>query len=76
MSITLYAMFIGLLVPEMRKSWKVTLIASFSILLSLFFNFYIGLSNGWSIILSTLIGSSLGILLYNEKKVVEEEVGI
>lgn len=74
MSITLYAMFIGLLVPEMKKSWKVTLISLTSILLSLFFNFYIGLSSGWSIILSTILGSSLGILLYKERKVMEEEV--
>ena len=76
MSITLYAMFIGLLVPEMKKSWKVTLIALSSILLSIFFNFYFELSSGWSIILSTLMGSSLGILLHKEEKSVEKEVSI
>jgi len=67
MSITLYAMFIGLLVPEMRKSWKVTCIALTSILFSLFFNFCVGLSSGWSIILSTLLASSLGIVLYKKE---------
>lgn len=64
MSITLYAMFIGLLVPEMQKSWKVSIIALFSILLSLLFNLF--LSSGWSIILATLLGSSIGIYLYKD----------
>lgn len=73
MSITLYAMFIGLLVPEMKKSWKVTAIALASILLSALLHQYV--SNGWSIIVATLLGSSLGIILFKGEAVGEEKGG-
>jgi 4-azaleucine resistance transporter AzlC len=66
MSITLYAMFIGLLVPAMKKSLRVMIIAIVSILLNMVLNQF--LSSGWSIVLATLVGSSLGIFLNNEQQ--------
>lgn len=59
MGIALYAMFIGLLVPAMKKSVKVLTLA----LLSAAFNsvFVMGnlLSSGWSIVAATLLSAAL-----------------
>lgn len=66
MSIAIYAMFIGLLTPEIRKSWRIGLIAVFSGVLSYFFSLFF--NTGWSIILATVLGSMLGIYLLPEEK--------
>jgi 4-azaleucine resistance transporter AzlC len=64
MGIGLYAVFIALLIPSVRKSWRLALIALASALtawvLSLSFP---GLSEGWTLIVATLGVSALGILL-------------
>ncbi len=57
MGIALYAMFIGLLVPSLKKSEKAVLLAATAALLNCVFTFSEILSSGWSIILSTLIAS-------------------
>lgn len=65
MSIALYAMFIGLLVPAIRKAWKVGLIAIASAALCAFFDLF--LNSGWPIVLATVIGSALGIPLFSKE---------
>lgn len=59
MSIALYAMFIGLLIPSVRKNWKIGLISILSMLLCYFFSRF--LSSGWSIVLATVLGSLAGV---------------
>lgn len=54
MSIALYAMFIGLLVPSMRGNRKVLSLAAIAALLNSFFFFTDLLSTGWAILVSTL----------------------
>lgn len=55
MSIALYALFIGLLVPSMKKNMKVIFLAGVAAAInSLFIGFEI-LSTGWSIVISTII---------------------
>lgn len=66
MAIALYAMFIGLLVPAVQKSWRFGLIAALSILLCTVFNRF--LSSGWSIVLATIFGSMTGIFIYKEEE--------
>ncbi|GGK16706.1 autotransporter [Caldalkalibacillus thermarum] len=61
MSIALYAMFIGLLVPAIRQYWKVGLIAALSAGLCTLFSSI--LSGGWAIVLATLLGGLAGILV-------------
>lgn len=57
MSIALYALFIGLLVPSMKKSGKVIFLAGLAgVLNSLFIGFGL-LSTGWSIVVATIISA-------------------
>ncbi|MGP4073615.1 AzlC family ABC transporter permease [Piscibacillus sp. B03] len=66
MGIALYAMFIGLLVPSIKKEWRIGLIAVFSMGLNYVFNVILSISSGWSIVLATVIGSFLGVFLLKE----------
>ncbi|RPF50143.1 AzlC family ABC transporter permease [Aquisalibacillus elongatus] len=66
MGIALYAMFIGLLVPSVKKEWRIGIIAIFSMMLNFILMELANLSQGWSIVLATIIGSFLGIFLLKE----------
>ncbi|MFO1445486.1 AzlC family ABC transporter permease [Bacillus sp. Bva_UNVM-123] len=57
MSIALYAMFIGLLVPSMKKSAKVIFLAVLAACFNTIFTLTNVLSTGWSIVCSTLLAS-------------------
>ncbi|MBL4954916.1 hypothetical protein RCG24_20145 [Neobacillus sp. OS1-32] len=65
MSISLYAMFIGLLVPAIRNSWKLILIVIPSALLSYLFGLF--LKGGWPIVIATILGSALGMVFKMEE---------
>ncbi|HLR09622.1 MAG TPA: AzlC family ABC transporter permease [Bacillota bacterium] len=67
MGIALYAMFIGLLVPSVKKELKVGLIAVCAMLLNSLFSLFA--SDGWAIVLGTVLGGSLGIVLLKEDEV-------
>src|SRR5690606_15128991 len=54
MSIALYAMFVGLLVPSMRGSRKVLSLAVIAAAFNSLFYFTGWLSTGWAILVSTL----------------------
>ena len=54
MSIALYAMFIGLLMPSLRGNRKVLSLAAIAALFNSFFFFTELLSTGWAILVSTL----------------------
>lgn len=54
MSIALYAMFVGLLVPSMRRNRKVVSLAAIAGLTHAFFYFTEWLSTGWAILVATL----------------------
>ncbi|GAA0490516.1 AzlC family ABC transporter permease [Salinibacillus aidingensis] len=62
MNIALYAMFIGLLVPSVKKEWRVGLIAIISMIIN-YALITLNMAEGWAIVLSTIIGGSLGIFL-------------
>ena len=66
MSIALYAMFIALLVPAIRRQWRLGVIAALSSLLNLILSKW--LSGGWGIVLSTILGSAVGIFLMKEEQ--------
>jgi 4-azaleucine resistance transporter AzlC len=62
MGISLYAMFIAIVMPPARNDKKVLLAVILSVVLSLVFNYvpiFKGLGSGWIIIIITLIVSSL-----------------
>ncbi|MGL4798523.1 MAG: AzlC family ABC transporter permease [Cellulosilyticaceae bacterium] len=63
MGIALYAMFIALLVPEVKKSIAICKVTLLTIIVSLMFAYVpilCTMTSGWKIILTTLIGSTLG----------------
>ncbi|WP_282035038.1 AzlC family ABC transporter permease [Metabacillus indicus] len=66
MSVALYAMFIGLLVPSMKKQRKVVYLAGAAAIFNAVFYLTGSLSTGWSIVLSTLLSAVLVELAYSK----------
>lgn len=70
MGIALYAMFIGLLVPSMKASRPVLIVALIAMTINLMFNYISVLSSfshGWSIIISTVFAAFMGAALFSNK---------
>jgi 4-azaleucine resistance transporter AzlC len=67
MSVALYAMFIGLLVPSMRGNRKVVVLAVTAAAINGFFYWTGYLSTGWAILVSTLGASILVEVIYSMK---------
>lgn len=65
MSVALYAMFIGLLVPSMRNNRKVALLALVAALLNSIFYWTQWLSSGWAIIVSALVSAIAVEIVYS-----------
>lgn len=71
MGIALYAMFIGLLTPHLKKSKPVLVVAFLAIGISSLFAWtpiLSGISNGWSIIIATIVSSVIGASLFREEE--------
>ncbi len=67
MGIALYVMFIGLLVPSMKTSFPILMVAIVAMLSHsaiIFIPWIPGFSAGWNIILSTMLGAFCGTLLF------------
>ena len=60
MSIALYAMFVGLLVPSLKKHRKIVVLAGSAAMLNTFFLHIVQLQQGWAIICATII-SAVGV---------------
>jgi len=67
MGIALYAMFIGLLIPSVKKNVKAGLIAVLAMLIN-FLCVELGMSSGWAIVAGTVIGGMSGIFLLKEER--------
>ncbi|ASK60898.1 branched-chain amino acid transporter AzlC [Virgibacillus phasianinus] len=61
MGIALYAMFVGLLIPSVKKEKRVGIIAIFAMLINALFSQFT--SEGWAIVCGTVIGAASGIFL-------------
>ena len=57
MGVALYAMFIGLLVPSMKKSMKAVFLASLAAIFNSIFTFGHILAPGWAIVTSTILSA-------------------
>ncbi|ASN06614.1 AzlC family ABC transporter permease [Virgibacillus necropolis] len=64
MGIALYAMFVGLLIPSVKKEKRVGLVAIFAMLINVLFSQFT--SAGWAIVGGTVIGAASGIFLLKE----------
>lgn len=67
MSVALYAMFVGLLVPSMKKSAKVVFLAVLAACFNTIFTLTNALSTGWAIVLATLLSAVIVELIENAK---------
>lgn len=68
MSVALYAMFIGLLVPTLKGSWKLVFLAAIAAAFNCIFIIGDILSSGWAIIASALLSAFLVELLSTLKE--------
>ncbi|MCK8818021.1 AzlC family ABC transporter permease [Natroniella sulfidigena] len=67
MGIGLYAMFIGLLVPSLKKSPPILIIALIAIISNSLLDYnFSSLSTGWQVIISTTIAAAIGTVLFPE----------
>ncbi|MGM0874518.1 MAG: AzlC family ABC transporter permease [Bacillota bacterium] len=66
MGIALYAMFIGLLIPSLKKHRKVLYLAVVAAILNSIFYATQMISTGWSIVLSTLVSAVVVELIYSK----------
>lgn len=67
MSIALYAMFVGLLVPSMKGNRKVVMLAGTAAAIHSFFYFTGLLSTGWAILFSTLASAIFIEVIYTKR---------
>lgn len=68
MGIALYAMFIGLLIPSVKKELKIGLIAILAMLINWFCTSILGMSSGWAIVIGTVVGGFGGIFLIGSEE--------
>lgn len=66
MGIALYAMFIALLVPSVKKELKIGLIAVIAMLINMICSQF--MSDGWSIVIGTVLGGLSGVYFFKEEQ--------
>lgn len=66
MGVALYAMFIGLLVPSIKKEMRIGLIAIIAMLINVLFSQFT--SEGWAIVFGTVLGGLSGVFLLKEDR--------
>ncbi|WP_461206670.1 AzlC family ABC transporter permease [Clostridium sp. DL1XJH146] len=74
MGIGLYALFVALLVPEMKKTNKAIVLALIAGVVNTLFATVLGLKQGWGIVLTIILVSAFGVLIYyNEPSLIIEK---
>src|SRR5690625_748198 len=66
MGIALYAMFIGLLIPSVKKELKVGLIAIIAMLITIICSQF--MSDGWAIVMGTVLGGLSAVYFFKEEQ--------
>jgi len=64
MGIGLYALFVSILVPELKKSSKAIVLALLAGGMNSLLRYVVKIPQGWSIVLSIVLISSIGVLIY------------
>jgi len=70
LGIALFAMFIGLVIPNVRKNIELGVLVILTAFLNVIFNYFV--PSSWAIIFATLVGAFLGIFFVKEAE--EEEI--
>ncbi|WP_425501857.1 AzlC family ABC transporter permease [Paraliobacillus salinarum] len=67
MGIALYAMFIGLLIPSVKKEIRYGYVAGLAMIFNYIFSYTFSIDQGWSIVCSTLLASLIGVFIIRGK---------
>lgn len=76
LGVALYGMFIAIIVPPMKHSWKVSVVVIIAIILSICFTYIPGLKNvssGFAVIICAVTASLFGALVFPVKDEKEKE---
>jgi 4-azaleucine resistance transporter AzlC len=88
MNIGLYAMFVALLVPEIKKTRKAIILGALSGIVNSILVSVMGMPQGWGIVISIIVVSAAGVFIYgryeleyeqlneNNNHINEEEIGL
>lgn len=68
MGIALYAMFIALLIPPVKKELRYAYIAVIAMIFNYILTYQFTVAQGWGIVFSTLLASFIGMLMMKEKQ--------
>ncbi|WP_066500431.1 AzlC family ABC transporter permease [Abyssisolibacter fermentans] len=68
MGIALYAMFVAILIPEAKKSIKPIILAGLSGIINSICIYFLTLPQGWSIVISIVLTSFIGLFLFKEEE--------
>ena len=73
MNIGLYAMFVALLVPEIKKTRKAIILAALSGIVNSILVSLMGMPQGWGIVISIVVVSASGVFIYGRYELEYEE---
>ncbi|SJZ94672.1 AzlC family ABC transporter permease [Selenihalanaerobacter shriftii] len=72
MGIALYAMFIGILVPNLKKSYAILIVSLITVVINTFLSwtsFFSSISTGWRVVITTILASALGSYFFPKEAV-------
>ncbi len=72
-NISLYALFVAILVPNIKKNYRIGLLVVITGIINILLQSVIG---NWSIIVSTLLGALIGVYLINDAYFLTDDGGI
>ena len=73
MGVALYAMFAAILIPEVKKTRKAVILVCLSGIINTLCRYLFALPQGWSIVISIVVVSLLGVFLFDKEGTVEYE---
>lgn len=73
MSVALYAMFIGLLVPALKKQRKTVLLAGMAAIINSICTIFLHISKGWSVVIATLAAAIIMQWFAEESEAKQDE---
>jgi 4-azaleucine resistance transporter AzlC len=74
LGISLYALFIAILIPAVRRSWRAALVAALAGLCHVVLRMLGLFSSGWNIIVAILLGAGMGAALFADGIEDQQEV--
>ncbi|MFZ5354144.1 MAG: AzlC family ABC transporter permease [Bacillota bacterium] len=73
MTVALYGMFAALLIPAVKKSMKLALLAVLSGCINAFMNYISILPKGWNMVTAIILAAAVGVFAINDKEVNRDE---